>query len=312
MTTITIADLTTATIDGSGVFDTLMKANKAHLDAEYSKDRIKGAEYATVYLGSLESVMNTALQFLLQREKIGLEAQLMALQVDIAQLQKEKTMVELEMLRLSLAKVPAEIAVLEQQTTNMRSENLGIVAKTAQTTQQTQNLQREGYNIPRQGLLLDGQVAQVTQQTANLLADNAGIVAKTGLTQRQTANAVFEGDVLQSQNCKLKAEFDLTKGTVLKVAAETTLLDQKTVSEKAQTLNVGVDDNSVIGRQKLLYKAQTDGFQRDAEQKAAKLMVDTWNVRRTTDEGTVADGTNLLNDAAIGRAVSKMLAGINA
>jgi hypothetical protein len=41
-------------------------------------------------------------------------------------------------------------------------------------------------------------------------------------------------------------------------------------------------------------------------------MVDTWNVRRTTDEGTVADSVNNLNDAAVGRAVNKLLAGVNA
>ena len=312
MTTITINDLTTATIDGTGVFDTLMKANKVHLDEQFSKDRIKGAEYATVYLGSLESVMNTALQFLLQKEKIGLEAELMGLQVQIAQLQKEKTQVELDILRASQAKVPAEIAVLEQQVVNLRSENDAIIAKTAQTQQQTTNLTKEADNIPKQGAVLTAQAAQVTQQTDNLVEDKKQIIAKTELTQRQTANAVFEGDVLQSQNCKLKAEFDYTKQNVLKATAETVLLDQKVVTEKAQVLAVGVDDNSVIGRQKILYKAQSDGFQRDAEQKAAKLMVDTWNVRRTTDEGTVADATNMLNDATVGRAVAKLLAGINA
>ena len=73
-----------------------------------------------------------------------------------------------------------------------------------------------------------------------------------------------------------------------------------------------MDDNSVIGKQKALYGAQTEGFTRDAEQKAAKLMVDSWNVRRTTDEGTVADSTNMLNDAAVGRAVNKLLSGVGA
>ena len=41
-------------------------------------------------------------------------------------------------------------------------------------------------------------------------------------------------------------------------------------------------------------------------------MADTWNVRRTTDDGTVADTTNMLNDATIGRAINKMLSGVGA
>jgi hypothetical protein len=98
----------------------------------------------------------------------------------------------------------------------------------------------------------------------------------------------------------------------LQTTAQTSLVQQKIATEKAQTIATGVDDNSVIGKQKLLYGAQTDGFKRDAEQKAAKMLIDTWNVRRTTDEGTVADDTNRLSDATIGRAVEKVMAGIGA
>ena len=214
MTAITIAQLSTATLDGSGVFDVLMRAMKQHLEGEFSKNRIKGPEYATVYLGSLESVMRTALEFVMQNQKASLEA-----------------------------------------------------------------------------TLLEKQIQLVTQQ---------------GL------NAVIEGDVLRAQECKLKAEYDLTLLMKDKTSAETALLTQKIATEKAQTVALGVDDDSVIGKQKLLYKAQTDGFARDAEQKVAKLMTDTWNVRRTTDEGTVADGTNMLADAVVGRAVTKMLTGIGA
>jgi hypothetical protein len=214
MTAITTADLTAATLDGTGVFDVLMKANKAHLDAEFAKGRIKGVEYATVYLGSLTQVMQTALQFLLTKEKADLEAQ-----------------------------------------------------------------------------LITKQLALVTQQTAN---------------------AVLEGTMLVAQECKLRAEYDLTMQTILKTNEETSLLAQKSASERAQTTAMGVDTDSVLGKQKALYAAQTAGFTRDAEQKAAKVMIDTWNVRRTTDDATVADGTNMLNDVAVGRAVTKLLAGVGA
>lgn len=216
-----IADLTQATLDGTGVFDVLMRANKAHLEAEYAKNRIKGPEYATVYLGSLESVMNTALQFLLQKDQAALQAQLIAKQIE---------------------KLEAEIRLVDQQ----------------------------------------------------------------------AENAAIEAEVLRAQKCKLQAEFDVLVQSKLKTSAEVTLLAQKTQTEKAQTVAAGVDADSIIGRQKALYQAQTSGFQRDAEQKAAKLMVDSWNVRRTTDEGTVADGTNMLNDAAVGRAVQKLLTGVGA
>jgi hypothetical protein len=214
MTTITNADLTTQEVGGTGVFDVLMKAAAAHLEAEFAKSRIKGAEYSEVYLGAMTQVLQTSAQFLLTKQKAGLEAE-----------------------------------------------------------------------------LLTKQIALVEQQRLNAVAENAVLVA---------------------QECKLRAEYDLTMASILRTNEEIALLTQKTATERGQTQALGVDDNSVLGRQKLLYQAQSDGFKRDAEQKATKIMVDSWNVRRTTDEGTVADGTNMLNDAAVGRAVTKLLSGVGA
>lgn len=212
--TITLPSLTEASLTGTGAFDVLMRALKEHLDTEYKAGRISGSDYANVYLGGLNQVMQTALAFVLQSQKAGLEAELIAKQIE--------------------------------------------------------------------------------------------------LVNQQRINAEVEMRVLQAQVCKLQAEFDLIQEQKLKGVAETALLTQKVVTERAQTLAVGVDADSVLGKQKALYQAQTDGFTRDAEQKAAKLMVDSWNVRRTTDEGTVADGVNMLNDAAVGRAVTKLLNGVGA
>jgi hypothetical protein len=212
--TITTADLTSATLDGQGVFDVLMKAAATHLESEFSKNRIKGAEYSEVYLGAMTQVLQTATQFLLTKQKADLEAQLLTKQI--------------------------------------------------------------------------------------------------ALVEQQRLNAVTENTVLVAQECKLRAEYDLTMANILRTNEEIALLTQKTATERAQTTALGVDADSLVGRQKSLYLAQSDGFKRDAEQKATKIMVDSWNVRRTTDEGTVADATNMLNDQAVGRAVTKLLAGVQA
>jgi hypothetical protein len=234
---ITIDNLTTAEIDGTGVFDILMKANKAHLDQEYSKNRIKGSEYATVYLGSLQSVLQTAVAFLLEKDKLALEVELLEQQVLVAQ-------------------------------------------------------------------------AEVAKANATVLQ----IQAQTALVTQQAANAVLERDILAAQEDKIRAEIELLTLNEAKTAQETQLLLWKTNTEKGQTTSAGVEDNSVIGKQKLLYKAQTDGFTRDAEQKAAKVLVDTWNVRRTTDEATIATDTgttpNYLGDRTVGRAITKLLSGV--
>ena len=108
----------------------------------------------------------------------------------------------------------------------------------------------------------------------------------------------------------LTAQVLLAQAQKISTDAQSALVIQKTNTEKAQTLAAGVDVDSVVGKQKALYQSQIDGFKRDAEQKAARTMIDTWNARRTTDEGTVADATNRLDDATIGKAVEKLLVGV--
>lgn len=232
---ITLDQLTTAKVDGTGVFDTLMTAMTAHLDREYTGQRLKGQEYAQVYLGTVTAMLTNAVAFLLQKDEAAYKAALVAAQLEL---------IQLEIAREELTRG-----------------------------------------------LLEAQTRKVTQETANL---------------------VLEGDNLVAQNCLLKAQYDLTMMNKLQTIAQTSLVQQKIATEKAQTTEVGVDANSVIGKQKLLYQAQTDGFARDAEQKALKILVDSWNVRRTTDEGTEANSTNLLYDSTIGRLVTKAVTGVGA
>lgn len=206
MSTINTGMLTEATTEGVGVFDTLMKASLAHLEQEFAKGRIKGAEYSQVYLGTMTAVMQQAVAFLLAKEKAGYEADLVA---------------------------------------------------------------------------------------------------------QQVINAQKENEVLHSTKCKLDAEYDVLLEQKLKVIAETALLGQKKLSEAAQVSATNVDADSVIGKQKALYTAQTDGFARDAEQKAAKLMGEAFSVQRTTDPTLNPAGSGL-EYANIQRAVNKLLSGVNA
>jgi len=277
MSAILTSALTDATLEGSGVFDVLMRANKAHLEAEFSKNRIKGPEYATVYLGALTQVLQVSASFALAQHKAGLEADLLAEQIALSTAQRE--LVVQQKLQIQDAMLTAAL---------QRTE---VTAQIAQINAQTIGVTRQNDNLLIQG-------AQVTQQTL--------------LLNQQTANALIEHDNLIKQGCVLASQFDMNMGTVARVAAETLLLTQKKITEAAQTTAQSVDDSSVVGCQKALYKAQTAGFARNSEQAATKLLIDTWSIRRTTDTGTLADGTNQLNDATIGRAVSKMLAGVGA
>jgi hypothetical protein len=230
MAVIAVSDLTVGegTLTGTGAFDVLMTAVEKHVEAEYKKGRIKGGDYASVYLGAMQSVMDRSLQMLLQQQRADQEAELLREQILTEQLKQ----------------------------------------------------------------------TQLTAQTVQI--------------EQQTANAITENTVLVAQECKLRGEYDLIMEQKLKTIAETALLAQKKVTEQAQTSGTGVGPDSVIGKQTQLYDAQRQGYLRDAEQKAAKLLVDTWNVRKTMDDTTLADGRNNLSDVKVGDAVRTMLQGVEA
>jgi hypothetical protein len=176
---IDINDLTHASVDGNGVFDVLMRAVDAHLQKEWSANRLKGNEYSTVYLGALESAMNASLQFLLNKDKLSKE---------------------LDLLEVTKAKTEAEIA----------------------------------------------------------------------------------------------------------------LLNQKRITEVANVDGTGVNDTSIIGKQNAVLSAQAAGYARDAEQKAAEIMMRGYSVLTTTQDLTATDslpwGVNSINTSA---AITKLLAGVN-
>lgn len=191
-----ITDITTKTLDGTGIFDQLIQSMTNHLVKEHSEGRITGPEYSRVYLAMLETALGQSTQ---------------------------------------LINTFAQVDLINKQ----------IEA----TTQQILNLQQEG-------ILLTAQISKTNK--------------------------------------------------------ETELLEQKRQTEIAQIDASNVQEGSVIEKQIALYKNQADGYLRDAEQKAARLWVDSWVVRRTTDTtGVEANSDNKLSNTYIGNVMTKLSEGIN-
>ena len=273
----------------ASLYEVLTTAITTKLDLLYADEKVDDETYAKLLTQSFDDALKLSVSVTQQQQQI------------------EK----------DLEVKDAQIAQTNQQILNLKSEKLRIDAQAAQINQ-------EVLNLAKQGALIDAQTRVQVQQEANLAVQHSQVVAQTALIAQQTANALTENTTQVKQQCKLSAEFDVLMETKVKTATETSLLAQKVATEKAQITALGVDDNSVIGKQKLLYSAQTTGYQRDAEQKAAKLLVDTWTVRRTTDESTMAGQAidpvtkqpvgidNRLGDADIARVLNKLINGVGA
>ena len=96
------------------------------------------------------------------------------------------------------------------------------------------------------------------------------------------------------------------------VTEQIELIGYQGVSEQAKYLDV-VDGQVIagtIGKQKDVYAAQTKGFKDSALQSLAKTMIDTWSVRRSTDESTQTTPESKLYDANIGNSIEAMFANL--
>lgn len=161
--TISIDALTTAGVDGNGVFDILMRSVRAQLDIEYKANRIKGSEYATVFLGALEAVMTTALTFTLTKHKTAQDILLQEQQIEASK---------------------AQVALLEQQRLNAVAEGLNLAAQKTQIdaqaallAQQRTNLIDELITQSTNRLRIETEIDLINQKKATELAqiDGTGI-----------------------------------------------------------------------------------------------------------------------------------------
>ena len=181
-TKVDINDLTHASVEGNGVFDVLMRAVNAHLQKEWSANRLKGTEYSTVYLGALESTMNASLQFLLARDK---------------------TNAELDILKQQLVNLKVDEANAIKQGNVLTNQAAQIAAQTSLTTKQELQVVAETLNVPKQGTLIDAQKDVQVQQKLNLEAQKLNIPKEGALVDAQ--RALTDQKLLTEQDALLTA-----------------------------------------------------------------------------------------------------------
>lgn len=152
-----------------------------------------------------------------------------------------------------------------------------------------------------------------------LTKDQAALQAATLAAQYE--KIALEKDILELQKqqltlqlAQLEQQTLLIQSQILTDAAQRALINQKLVTEVAQTQDTPTSNTStgysgVVGKQNALYAAQTTGFTRDAEQKAAKLALDILATQLSTDDSMTVANTNM-HPAAIGALVEKLATGI--
>lgn len=283
VSTLNIQDITTATVDGTGVFDVLMRSVAAQLEDQLDRGRITGTDYASVYTAALTATLDQAIKLTFQR-------QLQAYDVMIKEREILKQDYELNEL------LPNQNLKLEKENTILDTQ--AAIAEYELTTK----LPAEVSNLTKQGSILDAQKDELDYRLANILP-----------TEKD--NMIYTGENLQAENdllvAKLTTESKQQANIDAQIAtteAQTALYEQKTVTEQAQVDGSVIQVGSAMDYQNKLLAAQTTGFTNDAVQKSAKLLIDTWNIRHTQEpSGNPPDGVNKLHDKNLGEAIETLM-----
>ena len=261
--------------------------------------------------------------------KIPVEVELLQKQVTNAGTQNELLKSQVEGSDLQNSKVPKEIAILEKQVLQSDAQ---IALTTAQKDQlsydllnkspiEVTNLTKQGENLAKQALMTDAQTKQVVEQTKRYPYDIEMIQAQIANMTKQ--NLLAEKDIelkigqlsLQEKQLLLseaelevkRQEIQVQLAAIESQKAQAELYTQKVKTEKAQTEGDVAKPGSVLGANVAVLMAQAEGYMSDKRQKAAKILVDTWNVRRNSDDATEANVTNQLHDANVGVAVNGLM-----
>lgn len=79
---------------GTGVFDKLLAAVNKNIELQYTAGRIKGSDYANVYLGGIQSVLQQSIEYVLREKLIAAQVDDVIKGIELKESQKKLTYTE--------------------------------------------------------------------------------------------------------------------------------------------------------------------------------------------------------------------------
>jgi hypothetical protein len=254
------------------------------------------------------------------------QADLIAAQYALAKLQLSTEDARYCQIQAQTEQLTAQTAQVTYTTTNLLPAQLGqTTAQTAQITKETDKSTYElTYILPAQLdrltsetarldyevlSLLPAELARTNKQIDNITADISLSTANKDGILYNTAN------ILPAQKAGIEADtsvknYQLTTQLPAQVAgvtedtrgkaynvdfilpAQLELLREQMEARRADTMDTRSDGitpvTGSIGKQKELQEQQVNSYKRDSEQKVAKMLLDTWTVQKSMDEGLTA------------------------
>ena len=289
------SDLTTATVNGSGVFDILMKSVSAHIMVEYKANRISGAEYTKLYAQVIESVLAGSISFLLQRNQAAIQAETLKVQLATAKMdaaarriELSKTILDVENSKMAYAVNKIKLAEADAQYCSTKF-NLEEMLPAQKELLDNQVLGSDlanstaDYNLqtllPKQSSLLTSQIGNSNASTASILKQREVASEDLEIKRAQTLDTRSDGSPVAGVIGKEKANLDKQ----LEMNEEQkALLREQVEATRGQTTTTRRDGSPIAG---------IVGSEIQVKAKQVELVSEQVETQRANTKDTRTDGS---------------------
>ena len=272
---ITIEELTEVELDGTGVYDQLMRAVDLHINREFKGNRITGDQYSRVYTEIMGGVLSTSVQFVLQKDQAKWGAITAQMQARVAEIQAVQALIELEKAKAETQKMifdmknsGATYALSKMQLANENQKHFLMLEETRSA------IYKNDFLLPAELAISEYQRMQVLPSTVNINKVQSDRILPAEAAIKEFMNRELQPieKAIQQYNLDvslpIKTDIDeFQRDSLLPVSlaqeqhklnqsmpAQTNLLKEQFESQRAQTLNTRSDGLTVItgllGKQK--------------------------------------------------------------
>lgn len=202
---LTVEQLTTKEVNGTGVFDAIMASINAQMAVQYEKGRITGGDYAKVYLGAIQYGMQFGTQFLLSKDQAYLQNLQLQETVRLTQAQRVRAEADLQIARAQIQQMAFTSAEMRFKAYTAR--NAYAASKMDLVTGYNQILTSEA-----QLKLVAEQVDSQRAQTKDTLTDGTPVLGTIGMdkaikeAQQQTALENLDSARAQTKDTLLNGD----------------------------------------------------------------------------------------------------------
>jgi hypothetical protein len=178
---------------GEGLFDQLMLTMKGHIHEEYAQQRITSADYARVFLGTMEAALSNTTQFLMAGLLLELQKQKIEAEIRLIDLEGEKLRYEIDYM------YPAQLIKLQQEGLLIEAQVRLAEAQILKTAAEIEKIHAEIALLVLQEALIAAQILKIEKEIEFL-------TAKIATEWANTTEGFLPGSVIGRQTTLLRAQ----------------------------------------------------------------------------------------------------------